>query len=310
MSTKKHAYLLMVHEFTGVLQALLKCIDHDSNDIFVHIDRNADTGMNSFIIKTVHRSLLIFVPSCRVSWGGYSQIEAEMNLLESATSLDKYEYYHLLSGADLPLRPQRDIHRFFEINSGKEFINFQKREFEFYHRVRYFYFLQDRIKRNDISFSNLTYIKLSEIMLFIQRKLEILRNNDISFQKGANWFSITDDFARFIVSKKKWIRKVFRWTYCADELLIQTVYTHFKYEHPLYSADYADSCESMVRHIDWKRGGPYVFTLNDYEELIGSGMMFARKFSQNVSKEVVDRLCEYILPDCVHGSKKYKHPLE
>ena len=116
MSKKKHAYLLMVHEFTGVLQALLKCIDHDSNDIFVHIDRNADAGMNSFIRKTVHRSLLIFVPSCRVSWGGYSQIVAEMNLLESAISQDKYEYYHLLSGADLPLRPQSDIHHFFEIN--------------------------------------------------------------------------------------------------------------------------------------------------------------------------------------------------
>ena len=54
----------------------------------------------------------------KVTWGGYSQIEAELILLEAATENGNYEHYHLLSGADLPIKNQEDIISFFEANHG------------------------------------------------------------------------------------------------------------------------------------------------------------------------------------------------
>ena len=32
----KHAYLLIVHEYTYVLETLLKCINDKRNDVFLH----------------------------------------------------------------------------------------------------------------------------------------------------------------------------------------------------------------------------------------------------------------------------------
>lgn len=40
----------------------------------------------------------------------------------------------------------------------------------------------------------------------------------IGFQKGDNWFSITDDLARFVLKKKLRIEQVFKYSCCGDEL--------------------------------------------------------------------------------------------
>lgn len=43
-----------------------------------------------------------------------------------------------------------------------------------------------------------------------------------------------------------------------------------------------------LREIDWNRGNPYVWTLEDKEYLSDSENLFARKFSTTRDKEIVD----------------------
>jgi len=38
---KKHAYLILVHQFTLILETLIRLIDDERNDIYVHIDKKA-----------------------------------------------------------------------------------------------------------------------------------------------------------------------------------------------------------------------------------------------------------------------------
>ncbi len=40
-----------------------------------------------------------------------------------------YEYYHLLSRVDLPIKSQDDIHDFFRANQGKEFFGISSDEY-------------------------------------------------------------------------------------------------------------------------------------------------------------------------------------
>lgn len=63
--------------------------------------------------------LFVFHP-LMLNGGGVTQIQAELGLLACATDRRKYAYYHLLSGMDLPLKSQTDIHSFSESNSGKK----------------------------------------------------------------------------------------------------------------------------------------------------------------------------------------------
>ena len=45
-----------------------------------------------------------------------------------------------------------------------------------------------------------------------------------------------------------------------------------------------------MRCIDWKRGEPYTFQKDDFDELMSSNMLFARKFSCKTDKKIVDMI--------------------
>ena len=215
-------------------------------------------------------------------WGGYSQINAELLLLKKATETNQYAYYHLLSGQDLPIKPQSYIHDFFEKNNGLEFVRFEKESFQYQDRIKYYYWLQDKIGRK--------YKFLTKTLKAIQRVFHVNRNKGTIFQKGSNWFSITDNLARHVVSKEAWIKKTFHDTICCDEVFLQTIIVNSTFKDRLAHAKFDDSNEMFMRLIDWNRGNPYVFTIDDLSEIKTSPMLFCRKFSSDVDVDVVDTI--------------------
>ena len=46
--------------------------------------------------------------------------------------------------------------------------------------------------------------------------------------------------------------------------------------------------------IDWKRGNPYVWRMSDYEEIMNSDRMYARKFNWDTDKEIIIKIEEYL----------------
>lgn len=140
--------------------------------------------------------------------GGYSQIATELVLLETACARGKYSYYHLLSGQDLPLKSQDDIYAFFEEESGYEFVRFYNENFEAGDRVYYYYPFQEVCGKGN-GITTFPFKIANCFMVAVQKMIKFTRNKDIRFQKGSNWFSITDNLARYVLSKKQWIKKVF-----------------------------------------------------------------------------------------------------
>ena len=66
-------------------------------------------------------------------------------------------------------------------------------------------------------------------------------------------------------------------------------------EEPIFEISYKnDDNFAIKRYIDWKRGEPYTFKLEDFNELINSGCFFARKFSTNVDKDIIDKIYDYV----------------
>ena len=92
---KKHAFLLQVHNNKSQLIKLLDYLDYPDNDIYIHIDAKSHAldGIESY--EAVH-SKIYFIPRIRVHWGGYSQIQVEMALLESALANGEYVRFHML----------------------------------------------------------------------------------------------------------------------------------------------------------------------------------------------------------------------
>lgn len=289
----KHAYLIMAHHQFDLLKKLLLLLDDDRNDIYVHIDRKAKNFNYNEYYHLLRKSKLYFTDRTSVVWGGYSQINCELLLLKKSI-IQNYTYYHLLSGVDLPLKTQDDIHTFFRQNHGAEFIHFDQPIYNPANnsRLQYFHFFQDKIGRTKSILSH-----IEKISLWLQEKLNInrLRKTNLPLQKGANWFSITNDLAHYVVNQEENIRRIFKHSLCCDEVFLQTIVYNSKYRNYLYYKDLDNNYISIMRYIDWKRGTPYIFQNEDYEQLINSKYLFARKFDSSVDKLIIERLSQYLL---------------
>ncbi len=119
-----------------------------------------------------------------------------------------------------------------------------------------------------------------------------LKKVDVSFQKGSLWFSFTHAFAQYCVDHAAQFRPYFRFSKCGDELFFQTVLQNSPFLGNRFFNGYNDN-QATMRYIDWDRGNgssPYVFTSADFERIMQSGMLFARKFDETVDAQIISRI--------------------
>jgi len=284
----RHAYLIIAHDKFEQLKTLLRMLDDERNDIYLHIDSKAKNFPQEEFETLLYHAGLYFTERTSVIWGAYSQINSELVLLKAAVP-GHYAYYHLLSGADLPIKSQDRIHAFFESCGDREFVDFEGPVFREEKKVlmQYYYRFQEkragRSKWLDL---------LDQISIRIQKLFGVDRLKDcgLILQKGANWFSITHGLAAYVVEKEPEIRQMYAHTKCCDEVFLQTLVVNSPYKDKLADVSMSGGMEGFMRHIDWNRGGPYTFRSEDYEELMASPCMFARKFDENIDSDIIEKL--------------------
>lgn len=267
----KHVYLILAHNEWSMLQTLIDCIDDPRNDIYVHIDAKVK------ILPELHvRSARLKILSNRVKvyWGDWSVVEAEYALFEDAVANGPYDYYHLLSGVDLPLKSQDYIHSFCDNNQGKEFIGYTLTSItpEIVRKVQRYHLFPHSFK--DAGFLRKA---LRAGCLRCQEVFGIKRNRDISFTKGSQWVSVTERMARLFLESREWAEKTFRNTFCSDEIVFQTLCWNSHLKENIYDTEYDG--KGCMRAIGWRDGRLYDWTDEDYEMLAASDALFARKFN-------------------------------
>ena len=205
---------------------------------------------------------------------------------------ENYDYYHYLSGVDLPIKKKTDILRYFSDNPGKQYIHFERKTVQdkYVDRLRTHSFFQDNSSNNLQLIDKV--IRRMERMLHFDRTR---KSSATEFQYGINRFSITHDFAKYVIEKKEWIKMTFRNTRCGDELFIQTLVVNSPYRDQLTEIAFEDNYMACLRFIDWKRGKPYIFRLDNYDELIESPYLFDRKFDEKVDIEIINAIFQYCL---------------
>ena len=268
-----HAYLILAHNNWDLLQILIRSIDDVRNEIFLHIDAKVQ-AIPEF--KTEKSQLHLLEKRVDVRWGDLSVVEAELALYEAARETGDYDYYHLLSGVDLPIKSQDYIHSFFRENAGKEFLGYTLTEItpELRRKVHRWHLFPKDFKGKSAVKKVLRagYLRLQEV-------LGIERNKGIDFKKGSQWGSITQGMVDYILENKAWIRKTFTHTFCADEVYKQTLCWNSPYRKNIYCTD--DDARGCMRAIGWENGTLKDWGSEDYEKLKSSPALFARKFNMN-----------------------------
>lgn len=251
-SGSKHAYLIMAHGNFNILKVLMKLLDDPRNDIYLSIDRKAEVISKDEFRIVCQYSQVYFVPKrLNVKWGKSSQVHNEMQLLEMA-SQQYYEYYHLLSGVDLPLKMQDEIHNFFN-SQNKEFLFFEDQ-----------HSLWDYQHLSIFRWPKWLDIRIQAKLNILQTKLKVdrIRKYKMQFYKGYNWCSLTHEAVRYLVERKKWIHKLCWATSCADECYKQFLLGNSKFMERMYRNGGGKTDD--MREIDWVRrvgDSPHIYTM-------------------------------------------------
>lgn len=278
----KHAYLIISHNNWIQLQFLIEILQSPRNDFYILIDSKAHDFDKDSFLSSFNSNNIFFSRQIDIRWGDYSQIQAELILLREAISHSNYDYYHLLSGTDMPLKSQNEILSFFDNNKGYEFVDFDSYTDNALalSRVRYHYLLQPIIGRKKVSCLKI----IRDLIILVEIVFRINRAKDIEHDlgKGSNWFSITDGFARYVLDNEDFIKKHFQNTYCCDEVFLQTMLKRSPYKDNWYGLKNTTIQYQNLCYADWERGKPYTFTKNEFYTLTNSEYLFARKFNKSI----------------------------
>lgn len=320
----KHAYLIVAHNNWNILDTQLKLIDNEKNDIFLFIDKKSMSTMyhthfsdkavkwckasitsgggnnmiHSCLCDKISHSKLYISEGFNIYWAAFSQVHAYITLLELALRVEqqndeKYSYFHLGTGTCLPLKPQWFIHQFCD-NSGKEFIGIVPKEFSYCtNRTKtYWIFLNNSLFRRNKWLKAISYgLALSQKFIGINR----LYKTGYSIYNGWANCSISHDFVVYLLKNKDIIYSMFKRTLAPDELWLQTMAFNSQFKDRIY--DITDLRNGSMRFIDWERGKPYVWGQDesDFEMLVNSPYLFARKFDENVNMDIVNRLYDAVM---------------
>lgn len=294
----RHAFLIIAHNNWWQLKKLIECLDYDNHDIYVHIDKKSKEYDESFFENITKKSNLKIYREYEVYWGGFSQVQVEIFLFQQS-HYKHYDYYHLISGADLPLKNNKEIDAFFEDHKGNEFILYDdialNQNPEISRRTKYYHFLQNYRRKYRQKWKNDIFTFFERVLLVCQIIIRIDRTKNVDWQikYGSNWVSITHELVSVILENKNKITRIFSCTNCADELFIQTIAYNCGFKKNIYQPDLNQ--RANLRYIDWNRGNngnPYTFKSCDKNLLIPSDNdknkdLFARKFSETIDKNII-----------------------
>lgn len=280
----------MAHNNFWQLEQLILVLDDPRNDIFLHVDVRQAANFDQQRFKTLckHAQIHIF---CEIAtrWGRYEQIQTEMLLFRNASKHGAYSFYHLISGSDLPIKTQDEIHAFFDAHQGENFIDCRPAEdfnAEVARRTKYYHFFVGK---------GTLYTFLHRALLVPQLILGIdrLRGQNIKIFYGANWCSLSHELVLYVLNHQELVKKVFSHTSCCDELFIQTLAKRGGFQIHNEAGNLVDS---ISRYIDWSANKPSPKTLDisDFDKLKASSACFARKIDSNHDQELVLRVLEMV----------------
>ncbi|WP_445367269.1 beta-1,6-N-acetylglucosaminyltransferase [Methylomonas sp. BW4-1] len=255
----KICFLILAHTNPRQLKRLIDALSFDLFDIYVHIDKKSN------ITEFLHPKANFIDERVSVSWGGFSMVQATLNLVSYAYDGGKYQYYCLLSGTDYPIKSNKDIFNYITQDGNFEYLDFFKSDDSKWHDryKKYYYYECYPIKR---------------ILDVGVRKILPDRRFPAGYAPhwGSSWWTLSNyaiEYILNVLNSDPSLVSFFRYCSSPDEMMFQTI---------LCNSSFFEKIQKEFRYLDWSKGGSHPKTLiysEDFESLKVSASLFARKFN-------------------------------
>lgn len=278
----KICYLILAHNNFKHLDKLIESLSDIDSSFFVHLDKKviekySPVSKQTFVIPQRHD----------INWGGFSMIEATLDLMKFATSkVPDADYFILISGVDYPIRSKSFLLSL--LNKGKEYIDIAPvpQPHKPIERYEHYFFDFDR--------RNLKHYNPKFLLEVLIKKLGIKRKAPFPVFAGTQWFGLTRKCTEYILETverdSKYI-EFFRHTLVPDEAFFQTIIGNSPfYQNTASSLTYTD-WEVPVppatiddRHVDFLKN--HIEFNDEYGKRFP---FFARKFNDD-SSPIIEKI--------------------
>lgn len=276
----RQAILITAYRDMPQLLRLVEWFDDDF-ELFIHIDSKCQEDCSSL---EQHKHIHIY-RNYKIKWGDYRHLLAIILLMKESYKQADLEYFHLITGSDYPIPPLAEFKNFCEEHRHENFVE----HFPLPHddwgvegglnRIQY-YWLQPsyRVKHG----------RLVEKSIKWQRRLGIRRRFryfDGKIYGGGTYWSVSREAVgkalEYLYEHPDYLRR-FRMTSIAEEICLPALWAGIGM--PMQN-DYK-------RYIDWGAdgGNPQVLTEKDYDNIVSSGALFARKMASGASDKLIKML--------------------
>lgn len=273
---------ILITAYKDILH-LKRIVDYFDSDfeVFIHIDKKCREDYG-FLGKMSHVHLF---GRYKIAWGDVNHLKAILLLMREAYRHDDLEYFHLITGSDYPAIPLADFKSFCESHKHDNFVE----HFPLPHtdwgeeggmdRIRYYWVQPSyRVKHGRFIYKTI--------------KLQRMLGNDRGFRffdgnlyGGGTYWSVSREAVgcalNYMANHPDYLRR-FRMTSIAEEICLHTLWCNSGI--PLIN--------NYMRYIDWglDSGNPQVLTEKDYNNIINSGTLFARKMESGASDKLIELL--------------------
>jgi Core-2/I-Branching enzyme len=308
----KFAYLIFVHKNPNQFLKLAQRLDTADTLYFIHVDKKANLQSFKEVEKYIDPSKITWLPRQSIVWAGFNSIKATLQGLKVITqSNQNIGYVSFISGQDYPIKPITAYHHFLQNSNGNSFIehstlprpNWANGGLD---RIHYYHIMFNSFR---LAFPPLSYLKaklpftktkhlgaLKIIAKFLPSAKKFPRKflKDYVPYEGSNWFTFSAAMVKSIfdaLDKDKDFYTFFKYTHHADEIFFQTLIVN------KCLSNTNKVIGNNLRYVDWSEntGRPLIFKTSHFEALKNTDNFFARKFDEDVDKEIFDKIDKELL---------------
>ena len=283
----KLAILILAHKNPKQLAHLVKSLSHSETAIFIHLDAksNRNEFQNEFDLQSVHPEYMI--QKIDIVYSSITYIEATLLLMKEAVAKE-CNYFVLLSGLDLPLKPIQQIVDFFRTHQENDYFDYTpmpyaKLGYQGRTRTEFYNFIvrnqmETLFPPTQIEHQMSWKGKLLNYWLLIKNRGRTLRTFPMNHQPyySSQWWNLSLESVYYIIDFIEKNPSYYQWYQHAlhpEEMFFQTIL--------LNSPRSNKTVNNNLRYIRWQEGKkhPEMIDISELEQIgLSSDALFARKF--------------------------------
>lgn len=301
----KVAILLLAHKNEDQLRRLISALRHENVDIFVHLDKKSPISQDAL------QDLNVTFTQNRVDVGlfEFSMVEAEKELIRTAKSCGKYDYFILLSGQCYPLVTVDALYEALKVQYPKPLIeivaptesNYVGRNFRHVTAMKRFKQRTYAYLKKNFSYrtyrllryfpGGLTWAASGIKEWFVTAPKKRLDGLGILPYCGSQWWilpdSVIDRVDAFFDNEA--FCKIVSDCFSSDETFFQTAIMTQPEKNGIVTDGNGNYMEGKWFFV-FQDGHPVLLGKENYQQIVDSGMLFARKFDTEFDGEILDLL--------------------